>query len=162
MPKTHRRAGNACPPRRLVRLANSLSRDQTSVRSRKYLHKVSVAWRRSSLRLQSRQRVWHWHWSFARRRRFQQLRSLRPVVVLQLTFPTLRGRNAVYRYQPSTGTNALASCGTDQYVQLGSGTFNLSTVITFPMETAGHKALRGANSTFLVFTGAASTAIVLG
>jgi len=51
----------------------------------------------------------------------------------------------------ATINSAIASCGTNQYVLLGPGTFNLSAAIDF-----GHKgnvALRGsgANSTFLVF-----------
>ena len=61
---------------------------------------------------------------------------------------------------PYSGTaaainNALASCGTNQYVLLGSGRFNLSTGIVFPANTTGHVVLRGAgsNSTFLVFSG---------
>jgi hypothetical protein len=59
---------------------------------------------------------------------------------------------------PYSGTAAaivsqLASCGANQYVLLGAGTFNLSTGINFPANTSGHVVLRGsgANSTFLVF-----------
>lgn len=53
-------------------------------------------------------------------------------------------------------TSAIGSCGANQYVQLGAGTFNLSDCIQFP--TTGHQALRGmgANSTFLAFSGNAS------
>jgi Right handed beta helix region len=63
---------------------------------------------------------------------------------------------------PYTGTaaainTALASCGANQFVQLGAGTFTLSTGIALPFNTTGHLALRGmgANSTFLLFSGSA-------
>jgi hypothetical protein len=62
---------------------------------------------------------------------------------------------------PYTGTaarinSAIAGCGTNQYVLLGSGTFTLSTFIDY-----GHKSnvlVRGggANSTFIVFTAGAT------
>ncbi len=65
---------------------------------------------------------------------------------------------AAYSGSGSTINAALASCGQNQYVQLGAGTFNLSSGIAFPFNTTGHVALRGmgANSTFLVFSGSAS------
>lgn len=53
-------------------------------------------------------------------------------------------------------TNALASCGPNQYLQLASGTFNISPpLISFPRNTSGHLALRGmgANSTFINYSG---------
>lgn len=58
---------------------------------------------------------------------------------------------------------ALAACGTNQYVLLGPGTFNLSSGISFPNNTTGHVVLRGsgANSTFLVF-GATTSGINCG
>jgi hypothetical protein len=64
---------------------------------------------------------------------------------------------APYSGTGATITNAIAACGANHYVLLGAGTFNLNTGIDF-----GHKsfvALRGsgANSTFLVFSGAGST-----
>ena len=56
---------------------------------------------------------------------------------------------AAYSGSASTITRALASCGANHYVQLGAGTFNLTSAIAFP--TTGHVVLRGmgANSTFL-------------
>jgi len=58
---------------------------------------------------------------------------------------------------------AIASCGTNHYVLLGPGTFNLTAGISFPRNTTGHVALRGSgsNSTFLVF-GSGSTGINCG
>jgi hypothetical protein len=63
---------------------------------------------------------------------------------------------AAYSGTAATITNALASCAANHYVLLGPGTFTLSTGIAFPFNTTGHRVLRGsgANSTFLVFTGA--------
>jgi len=60
-----------------------------------------------------------------------------------------------YTGTAATIVNQLATCGANQFVLLGPGTFNLSTGINFPANTTGHLALRGsgANSTFLVFTG---------
>lgn len=54
--------------------------------------------------------------------------------------------------------NALTSCGSNQYLLLGPGSFYLSTGIIFPVNTTGHLVLRGsgANSTFLFFSGSAS------
>src|SRR5579871_1315424 len=52
----------------------------------------------------------------------------------------------------STINSAIASCGSNQYVLLGAGTFNLSGAITF--NGKNNVALRGsgANSTFIVFS----------
>jgi len=62
---------------------------------------------------------------------------------------------ASYTGTAATINNALAVCGANQYVLLGPGTFNLSTGIALPFNTAGHLVLRGSgsNSTFLNFTG---------
>ena len=62
---------------------------------------------------------------------------------------------AAYSGAASNINTALASCGSNQYVLLGPGTFTLNTGIAFPRNTSGHVVLRGsgANSTFLVFTG---------
>jgi hypothetical protein len=62
---------------------------------------------------------------------------------------------AAYSGSAATINSALASCGANKYVQLGSGTFTLSSNIVFPANTTGHLVLRGigANSTFLQFTG---------
>jgi hypothetical protein len=57
---------------------------------------------------------------------------------------------SAYSGTSATISNALAACaGTNKYVLLGPGTFNLSTGFSFP--TGGHVVLRGsgANSTFL-------------
>jgi hypothetical protein len=65
---------------------------------------------------------------------------------------------AAYTGTASTINNALAACGTNQYVLLGPGTFNLSTSIDFKAKS--HVVLRGsgANSTFLVFSGSSAMA----
>lgn len=62
---------------------------------------------------------------------------------------------AAYSGTGATITNQLATCGLNQYVLLGSGTFTLSTGIMFPKNTVGHLVLRGqgANFTTLNFTG---------
>jgi hypothetical protein len=64
---------------------------------------------------------------------------------------------AAYTGTGAAINTALASCGVNQYVQLGPGTFTLSSGVAFPGNKTGHIALRGqgANSTFLVFSGAA-------
>lgn len=65
---------------------------------------------------------------------------------------------AAYTGTASTITTALAGCSANQYVLLGAGTFTLSGQVTFP--TGGKVVLRGAgaNSTFLVHSGASATA----
>lgn len=63
---------------------------------------------------------------------------------------------APYSGSAATINNAIASCGQNQYVQLGAGTFNLSSGITWGTSSVkSHVVLRGmgANSTFLNFTG---------
>lgn len=64
-----------------------------------------------------------------------------------------------YSGDAATITNALSSCGgQNKYVLLGAGTFHISSgQIKFP--TSGHVALRGmgANSTFIVSTGASGS-----
>ena len=66
---------------------------------------------------------------------------------------------AAYTGTATTITTALAACGANQYVQLGSGTFVLSTGILYP---SSHNKLvlrgNGANSTFLTFTGSPGVA----
>lgn len=61
---------------------------------------------------------------------------------------------AAYSGSAANINAAIAGCGANQYVQLGAGTFNLSTGITFG--TTSNVTLRGAgaNQTFLYFTGA--------
>jgi len=56
----------------------------------------------------------------------------------------------------STINTAIAACGTNQYVLLGAGTFNLTSGLIF--DVVNNVALRGAgaNQTLLVFTGSAS------
>jgi len=58
---------------------------------------------------------------------------------------------AAYNGSPTTINNALAACGTNQYVKLGAGTFNLTAGITI---NKSNVVLRGSgpNSTFLTFT----------
>jgi hypothetical protein len=61
---------------------------------------------------------------------------------------------APYSGSSSTINSAIAACPAGQYVSLGAGTFNLSSGISF----GGHNNVtlrgQGANSTFLVFSGA--------
>lgn len=60
---------------------------------------------------------------------------------------------AAYTGTASTITTAIGACGSNQYVKLGAGTFNLSGGIDFG--GVSNVVLRGSgsNSTFLVFTG---------
>ena len=61
---------------------------------------------------------------------------------------------AAYSGTPATINTAISSCGANQFVQLGSGTFNLSSGIV--IESHSNVTLRGmgANSTLIVFSGA--------
>lgn len=60
-----------------------------------------------------------------------------------------------YSGTASTINNAIAACGSNQYVQLAAGTFKLSSGITWGSSGKSNVALRGmgADQTFLVFTG---------
>ena len=49
--------------------------------------------------------------------------------------------------------DTIAACGTNQYVQLGAGTFNLSTGITWKGKSRVAVRGMGADQTFIVFTG---------
>lgn len=63
---------------------------------------------------------------------------------------------AAYTGSAATINSAIAACGSNQFVLLGSGTFTLSTGIDFAHKS--NVVLRGAggNSTFLVFSGTSS------
>lgn len=63
---------------------------------------------------------------------------------------------AAYSGSASAINTALANCGSNQYVQLGAGTFNLSSGIDFAGKSNITLRGMGANQTLLVFTGAAS------
>jgi hypothetical protein len=69
---------------------------------------------------------------------------------------------AAYNGTSDAITAQIQSCGANQYVLLGKGTFNLTSSIDFGHK--GHVVLRGsgANSTFLVFSGATSVDCNLG
>lgn len=59
--------------------------------------------------------------------------------------------------QPATTiNNAIAACGTEQYVSLGAGTFYLSSGINFGTKNNVTVRGQGANSTFLIFSGTTS------
>jgi len=70
---------------------------------------------------------------------------------------------SAYSGSASTINSALSSCSSAHpgggVVVLGSGTFTLSSSISFPQNTQGHLVLRGqgANSTHLLFTGAGTS-----
>jgi hypothetical protein len=58
-----------------------------------------------------------------------------------------------YSGSASTIINAIAACGTNQYVQLGAGTFNLSSGITWKAKSRVAVRGMGADQTLIVFTG---------
>jgi len=62
---------------------------------------------------------------------------------------------APYTGDASTINNALAACGTNQYVQLGAGTFTLSSTIQFNKSNVALRGM-GANQTFIVAASGAS------
>ena len=59
---------------------------------------------------------------------------------------------AAYNGSATTITNAIAACGTNQYVQLGTGTFNLSSGVDFAGKNNVTLRGNGPNNTRLVFT----------
>ena len=61
---------------------------------------------------------------------------------------------AAYNGSATTINNAIASCGAGHFVNLGAGTFNLSSGIQFNGTNNVTLRGQGANSTLLVFTGA--------
>jgi hypothetical protein len=61
---------------------------------------------------------------------------------------------APYSGSATAINNAIANCGANHYVLLGTGTFNLSSGIDFNQHSNVVVRGQGANSTFLVFTGA--------
>ncbi|HEX4425963.1 MAG TPA: hypothetical protein VH079_11215 [Terriglobales bacterium] len=63
---------------------------------------------------------------------------------------------AAYKGTAATINNAIASCGSKQYVLLGAGTFTLSSGIDFANRSNVVLRGSGANSTFLVFNSGAS------
>jgi hypothetical protein len=64
------------------------------------------------------------------------------------------GTIAPYNGTAATINNAIASCPSEQVVQLGAGTFNLTSGIDFGGRSNVTLRGKGANSTYLVFTGA--------
>ena len=60
---------------------------------------------------------------------------------------------AAYTGTADAINNALAACSSNQYVLLGSGTFNLSSGITFGNRSNLTLRGAGADQTFIVFTG---------
>jgi hypothetical protein len=63
---------------------------------------------------------------------------------------------AAYSGSAATINTALAACGSNQFVSLGNGTFNLSSAINFGGKSSVVLRGQGANSTFLVFSGSGS------
>ena len=61
---------------------------------------------------------------------------------------------AAYNGSAATINTAITNCASGQYVSLGAGTFNLSSGINFGGKNNVTLRGQGANSTFLVFTGA--------
>lgn len=62
---------------------------------------------------------------------------------------------AAYSGSAATINNAIAACGANQFVQLGAGTFNLTSGIDFTGYSNVAVRGQGADATFIVFTGAA-------
>src|ERR1700693_3561587 len=63
---------------------------------------------------------------------------------------------AAYTGTADAINNALAACSSNQYVLLGSGTFSLSSGITFGHHSNLTLRGSGANQTFIVFAGSAA------
>ncbi len=61
---------------------------------------------------------------------------------------------AAYSGNAATINSAIAACGSNQYVLLGAGTFSLSSGINFAHKSNVVLRGSGANSTFLIFSGA--------
>jgi hypothetical protein len=59
---------------------------------------------------------------------------------------------APYSGAPTAINNAIASCGANQYVSLGAGTFNLTSMINWGTQNNVTLRGQGANSTFIVFS----------
>jgi hypothetical protein len=68
------------------------------------------------------------------------------------------GTIAAYAGSAAAINSAIAACGTDQFVLLGSGTFTLTSGINFGNKSNVVLRGSGANSTFLVFSSGASVA----
>jgi hypothetical protein len=60
---------------------------------------------------------------------------------------------APYSGAPTAINNAIAACGANQYVSLGAGTFNLTSMINWGTQNNVTLRGQGANSTFIVFSG---------